>query len=455
MATELLLGLTFFLLLLLFPFAAPAREVPLSSCSAQIEAVSEKRNSSGLYLTLHHPRSPCSPAADLRNLPFSEVLHHESRRVASLSHRLQRGATAATATTAAVSVPLTQGTALGVGNYIARIGLGTPAKFASVIVDTGSSLSWVQCSPCKMSCHKQRDPIFNPAASSTYRPLPCSATECSELQSATLNPSACSRSATCIYEATYGDSSFSLGYLSKDKLSFSGSGALAGFTFGCGEDNEGLFGETAGIVGLAKNKLSLLSQIAPVYGNSFSYCLPTSSGVGFVSFGGYRSSEFSFTPMATSSLDKTLYFLKLTGITVARKSLAVSESVYAGTPTIIDSGTVITRLPEAAYAALSKAVVAAIGGKRPRAPPYSILDTCYRGIVAGLPVPEVELVFAGGATVRLSARNVMIDVKGGTTCLAFAAAGGVAIIGNRQQQTFKVVYDVGSQKIGFAANGCG
>lgn len=159
--------------------------------------------------------------------------------------------------------------------------------------------------------------------------------------------------------------------------------------------------------------------------------------------------------MVTSSLDKSLYFLKLTGITVQSRSLSVSASVYAGTPTIIDSGTVVTRLPDEIYTALSEAVVAAIGKKRQRAAAYSILDTCYVGSGEGMVAPDVQLVFAGGAVMRLSTKNVMLDVEKGRTCLGFAAAGRVAIIGNRQQEGFKVVYDVGKRRIGFAAGGCG
>lgn len=447
---ELLSRLCFFLL---FSVVALAREAPLPSCSAQFEGTLNLQNSSGIRLPLHHPRSPCvekliSSQAAQHDLPFSDILHHDTRRVNSLLHRLS-GSTP--------SVPLSPGSALGVGNYIVQISFGTPPKRYAVVIDTGSSLSWIQCLPCRISCHNQIGPIFNPAASSTYRSISCSAAACSALSAATLNPSSCSQSGTCIYQSTYGDSSFSLGYLSEDTLSLSNErgGNFPRFVFGCGEDNEGLFGKSAGIVGLSKDSLSLLSQLAPRYGNSFSYCLPSSSATGYLSFGGYISKNLVFTPMVSSSLDKSLYFLKLEGITVARRNLAISPEVYDRTPTIIDSGTVITRLPEEVYVALRGAVVAELSGKFKPAAAYSLLDTCYEGSSGAIPVPEVAFVFAGRTVVRLPARNVMIDVEKGTSCLAFAAERGVAIIGNRQQQTFNVVYDVGKGKIGFAAGGCG
>ncbi|KAI0511929.1 hypothetical protein KFK09_012563 [Dendrobium nobile] len=442
---ELLLSLCFFLL---FSSVAPTREVSFSSnCSAQFEAIRATLNSSGVHLPLHHRQSPCSPSASLHSdLPFSFLLHHDARRVSYLSHRLTAGRP--------VSLPLSQGSSLGVGNYVARILIGTPAKPFTVIVDTGSSLSWLQCLPCKVSCHAQVGPLFNPAASSTYAQVPCSASACSDLSSATLNPSSCTRSGYCVYAATYGDSSFSVGYLSQDTLALSPA-SIHGFVFGCGQDNEGLFGRSDGLIGLAKDRLSFLSQLSTIYGNSFSYCLPSSAGTGYLSFGSYTPANLAFTPMVSSSLDKSLYFLKLTGITVQSRSLSVSASVYTGTPTIIDSGTVITRLPDEIYAALSKAVVTAFGKKRRRAAAYSILDTCYVGSGVGMAVPDVQLVFAGGAVLKLPSRNVMVDVEKGRTCLAFAAAGGVAIIGNRQQEGFKVVYDVGKGRIGFSAGECG
>lgn len=50
-----------------------------------------------------------------------------------------------------------------------------------------------------------------------------------------------------------------------------------------------------------------------------------------------------------------------------------------------------------------------------------------------------------------------IDSKG-TFCLAFATAGApgnVSIVGNVQQQNFKVEYDLTNNKIGFAPTDCG
>ncbi|PWZ23361.1 Aspartyl protease family protein [Zea mays] len=454
---------------LLFAVATPVRDIADDACSSQVKGFQHLNNSSGLHLTLHHPQSPCSPAPLPADLPFSAVLAHDGARIASLAARLAKtpssrptlldesraGSSSSSPDdeSSLASVPLGPGTSVGVGNYVTRMGLGTPAKSYVMVVDTGSSLTWLQCSPCVVSCHRQSGPVFNPKASSSYASVSCSAQQCSDLTTATLNPASCSTSNVCIYQASYGDSSFSVGYLSKDTVSF-GSTSVPNFYYGCGQDNEGLFGQSAGLIGLARNKLSLLYQLAPSMGYSFSYCLPTSSSSsGYLSIGSYNPGQYSYTPMASSSLDDSLYFIKMTGIKVAGKPLSVSSSAYSSLPTIIDSGTVITRLPTGVYSALSKAVAGAMKGT-PRASAFSILDTCFQGQAARLRVPEVTMAFAGGAALKLAARNLLVDVDSATTCLAFAPARSAAIIGNTQQQTFSVVYDVKNSKIGFAAAGC-
>lgn len=417
--------------------------------------------SGSTILTLHHAHGPCSPL-DLPSSTITDLLRHDSHRVHLLNSRLFPNHTSnlhhfrLTDPLAAstVNIPLSPGISLGVGNYVTKIGLGTPAKDYFVVVDTGSSLSWLQCQPCTISCYSQVGPIFDPKASTSYFPVGCSSPECVGLQATTLNPSACSKAKVCIYQASYGDSSFSVGYLGRDALAFGKSKILSNFVYGCGQDNEGLFGKAAGLIGLAKDKLSLLGQLSATAGNSFSYCLPTTSSSGYLSFGPVSPAKYTYTPIVSSSLDKSLYFIKLTAITVGKKPIPVPASTYSSSPTIIDSGTVITRLPDSVYTALSDAVVKSLA-RYAKAPAYSILETCFKGTYKALPVPPVSLVFAGGAELALSAHNVFYDLtSNGITCLAFAKSSSVTIIGNRQQQTFSVAYDVGRSRIGFAAGGC-
>ena len=58
------------------------------------------------------------------------------------------------------------------GEYVMELSLGTPPQKFSTIVDTGSDLTWVQCSPCSV-CFEQPNPLFDPRASSTYSQTKC------------------------------------------------------------------------------------------------------------------------------------------------------------------------------------------------------------------------------------------------------------------------------------------
>ncbi|RWR95084.1 Peptidase A1 [Cinnamomum micranthum f. kanehirae] len=434
-----------------------------NSCTESFQEHWQQSNDSAIHLTIHHVHGPCSPLSS-SPLPASVILDRDQARVRVLNHRLINNQTTVSSKSTgklrakSVGIPLTPGTSVGVGNYVIKLGIGSPPKPYIMVFDTGSSFTWIQCEPCMVQCHPQVGALFNPKASVTYKTVSCDSLDCSSLQAATLNPSGCSRSNLCIYTASYGDGSFSLGYLSRDTLTVGSAQTLPGFLYGCGQDNEGLFGRAAGLVGLARNKFSLLAQLSSKYGYVFSYCLPTSTSTGMLSIGhtAYNPSLYTYTHMYTDSRDPALYFLRLASITVGGKALPVSTATYVRTPTIIDTGTVITRLPSAVYSALQTAFVRAMS-RHTRAPPYSILDTCFKGSAAGLSVPEVRMVFEGGSGLKLGARHLLYDVTNGVTCLAFAGysrGNGVAIIGNHQQLTFGVVYDVTNSRIGFAAGRC-
>ena len=97
----------------------------------------------------------------------------------------------------------------GNGEFIVPIELGTPPQKASIIIDTGSDLTWLQCQPCT-SCFAQTDPVFDPSKSSTYKRLSCSTARCRDLLGQT-----CS-SSTCSYGYAYGDGSMTQGYFSTE-----------------------------------------------------------------------------------------------------------------------------------------------------------------------------------------------------------------------------------------------
>ncbi|XP_059634498.1 aspartyl protease family protein At5g10770-like [Cornus florida] len=414
-------------------------------------------NHSALRFTLHHVHGHGSPLTSQSPLSFSDLLSRDQARVTHLNSRLTKNITSSVTENLfgsnLVTTPVNSDTSVGVGRYYIKVGLGTPPTYYPVIVDTGSYISWVQCKPCEVYCHPQVVPYFDPSASSTYKRLSCTTPECNSL-----NRRGCTSSDECLYEVIYEDKSYTVGYLSQDSLSLSPSETLPGFVFGCGQNNNGTFAGSGGLFGLGRNKLSMVSQLSTKYGNGFSYCLPTASGGsgGSLSIGrdSLTGPPYKFTPMLPIQQETGYYFLKLSAIVVAGRTLqGVSEADY-NIPTILDSGTTLTYLHPSVYAALRDEFKKILSTKHEALPSSSY--ACYKGSMKELStdVPEIRLVFEGEAELTLASQNILFDGRG-ITCLAFGTLDpNLAVVGYTQQQTYGVAYDVSNSRIGFAAGGC-
>ena len=128
----------------------------------------------------------------------------------------------------------------------------------------------------------------------------------------------------------------------------------------------------------------------------------------------------------------------------------------SGRGTIIDAGTMFTRLSAPVYAAVRDAFRRRV--RAPVAAPLGGFDTCYNVTVA---VPAVSFTFAGPVTVTLPEENVGIrSSSGGVACLAMAAgpADGVDaalnVVASMQQQNHRVLFDVANGRVGFSRELC-
>ncbi|KAH6783639.1 Eukaryotic aspartyl protease family protein [Perilla frutescens var. hirtella] len=429
---------------------------PASICAPSQDHI-KKRPST---LEVFHRHGPCSKLGTTTRPVLKDVLSQDQSRVDWIHGRLNpnRNPTTTKIKDTKANLPAKPGISLGSGNYIVSVSLGSPKKSLSLIFDTGSDLTWTQCQPCARSCYKQQDPIFDPSSSTSYTNITCTSPTCSQVSSATGNSPRCSGS-TCVYTIQYGDQSFSVGYLSKDTLTIT-SDVFTNFQFGCGQNNQGLFGKTAGLIGLGRDPLSIVSQTAAKYGKYFSYCLPSSSSsTGHLTLGRGGAAappNVKFTPFDASQ-GSAFYYITIVSISVGGSQLPIGQSVFQTAGTIIDSGTVITRLPPAAYGPLSAAFKQQMK-KYPAAPAYSLLDTCFDLTnYTSITIPTVAFGFGGGVKVDLSPSGILVAVSSTQACLAFAGnsdAGDVGIFGNTQQTTFEVVYDVAGGKLGFGVGGC-
>uniref|UniRef100_A0A0E0JL08 Peptidase A1 domain-containing protein n=1 Tax=Oryza punctata TaxID=4537 RepID=A0A0E0JL08_ORYPU len=435
---------------------------PKAVCS-ETNAISGGGGSGTTTVRLNHRYGPCSPVpSEKRPTSDEQLLRRDQLRDEYIQRKFSNNDVNGIAGESKVSVPTVLGSSLDTLEYVISVGLGSPAVTQRVIIDTGSDVSWVQCEPCPVPspCHAHTGALFDPAASSTYAAVSCSAAACTQLGDSG-EANGCGSMSQCQYIVKYGDGSNTTGTYSSDTLTLSGSGSddvIDNFQFGCSHAELG-FGKddkTDGLMGLGGGPQSLVSQMAAQYGSSFSYCLPpTSASSGFLTLGapptGGTSRFPTTTPMYRSKQVPTYYFALLEDIAVGGKKLGLSPSVFSA-GSLVDSGTVITRLPPAAYSALSSAFQDGMK-QYPKAQARGIFDTCFNFTGQDtIRIPSVALVFSGGAVVDLDENGIIFD-----SCLAFAPTRDektFGTIGNVQQRTFEVLYDVGGGVFGFRAGAC-
>jgi len=433
-----------------------------------------------------HQHGPCSPLADDKHgkkVPsHTEILVADQRRVEYIHRRvsettgrvrrqkhsapvveLRPGTPSSTRSSSSslsssatsTNLPAKSGLSLNTGNYVVPIRLGTPAARFTVVFDTGSDTTWVQCQPCVAYCYQQKEPLFTPTKSSTYANISCTSSYCSDLDT-----SGCS-GGHCLYAVQYGDGSYTVGFYAQDTLTL-GYDTVKDFRFGCGEKNRGLFGKAAGLMGLGRGKTSVPVQAYDKYSGVFAYCIPaTSSGTGFLDFGpgAPAAANARLTPMLVDN-GPTFYYVGMTGIKVGGHLLSIPATVFSDAGALVDSGTVITRLPPSAYEPLRSAFAKGMEGLGYKtAPAFSILDTCYdlTGYQGSIALPAVSLVFQGGACLDVDASGILYVADVSQACLAFAANDDdtdMTIVGNTQQKTYSVLYDLGKKVVGFAPGAC-
>lgn len=392
----------------------------------------------------------------------ANFINADNARVSSIHFRVKNSGRSTRMNPSEAQIPLTSGAKLQTLNYIVSIKLG--GNEVTVIADTGSDLTWVQCQPCS-SCYNQQDPIFNPSTSKSYQPILCNSPTCTSVQIDTGISSFCGNDqSNCNYSFSYGDGSYTSGVLGWEQIDLAGT-IIDGFVFGCGLSNHGLFGGASGLMGLGRTYLSLISQTMLQFGGVFSYCLPPTEydSSGSLILGGDPSifkntTPVSYTRMIMDPPESPFYFLNLTGISIGAVALDAPE--FYNSKVLIDSGTVITRLAPSMYKALRAEFLRQFSGY-PAAPGFSILDTCFN--LSGLrevSIPIMKFVFEGGVEVDVDINGVFYYVKedASQVCLALASLtyeNEVGIIGNYQQKNLRVVYDTLGSRMGFAEEPCG
>lgn len=350
----------------------------------------------------------------------------------------------------------------GGGEYLMQFAVGTPPQQFTAIVDTGSDLCWVQCSPCTR-CFQQPDALFDPTASSTYSQASCTDALCQVLGS----QSSCSRRSTCNYFYAYGDQSTTQGDLAFETVTLP-SASVPNIAIGCGRNNQGTFTLADGLVGLGQGPLSFPSQLSPSVAKIFSYCLvqqlTSNSGTSPITFGSSAANaNVKYTPLVSNPTNPTFWYVQVTGVSIGGRAVTIPSSVFrinsnGGGGVILDSGTTITSWDPAAFNPILAAFRRQITYPEVSARQYQ-LSLCYdvSGVAQdSLTFPNMVVGLANNVQFAIPAENlwVVANNAGTTICLAMGSSTGLTIIGNYQQQNVLIVYDGVNRRVGIQTTQC-
>ncbi|KAL6856221.1 hypothetical protein ACP4OV_019023 [Aristida adscensionis] len=345
------------------------------------------------------------------------------------------------------------------GYYTTRLYIGTPPQEFALIVDSGSTVTYVPCASCEQ-CGNHQDPRFQPDRSSTYSPVKCNV-DCT-----------CDNDKNqCTYERQYAEMSSSSGVLGEDLVSFGRESELKPqrAVFGCENSETGdLFSQHAdGIMGLGRGQLSIMDQLVEkgVISDSFSLCYGGMDiGGGTMVLGGMPAPPdmvFSHSDPVRSPY----YNIELKEIHVAGKALHLDPRIFNSKHgTVLDSGTTYAYLPEQAFVAFKDAVTSKVHSlKKIRGPDPNYKDICFAG--AGRNVsqlsdvfPNVDMVFLNGQKLSLSPENYLFrhSKVEGAYCLGVFQNGKdpTTLLGGIIVRNTLVTYDRHNEKIGFWKTNC-
>uniref|UniRef100_A0A7I4ELK1 Peptidase A1 domain-containing protein n=1 Tax=Physcomitrium patens TaxID=3218 RepID=A0A7I4ELK1_PHYPA len=213
--------------------------------------------------------------------------------------------------------------------YTATVPIGWPPQAFALIVDTGSTITYVPCSSCS-HCVSHQDPRFKPNQSSTYTAIHCDDLDC--------------EMGTCIYnnQCSYARHYVEQSYISGRDFVRLGVGSFAlsrSLIFGCETTESGnLYSQLAdGIMGLARGSFAILNAQGAI-ASAFSLC--------------YGGMDEEGGTVILGAILPSYGMIRIQG-----EPLPVKPSVFDGRDgTILDSGTMFAYLPEKTFNAFRDAV---------------------------------------------------------------------------------------------------
>lgn len=375
------------------------------------------------------------------------------------------------------------------GLYWTELGLGTPQRNFKLQIDTGSDVTWVDCTGPSgrcLSCPTSGVAApFSLSASSTSTAISCKSSECDSFQSADSSrrwqgcDQANSGDPSCYYELQYGDGSTSIGLFFQDRLHYSLLGGSQGsipLTLGCGFNQSGGLvssGELVdGILGLGMGALSLPTQLNELGAadDVLGHCLAgESGGGGTLIIGDIVTQGLVFTPLIAGG---SQYYATLQGISVSGTLVSGITADSFGSPglgggVIFDTGTTLALFPADVYSAWIGQVAPLVSGLQQLGNTQFSDQVCfdYSGRnTANLDqhFPRVVLHF-DGADMPLNASNYVniLSAPSGAkaACIEWQPVGSsgevvTTVLGDLILKDQLVVYDRPSSQIGWMPMNC-
>ncbi|KAF5725879.1 aspartic proteinase CDR1-like [Tripterygium wilfordii] len=356
-------------------------------------------------------------------------------------------------------------TAADRGLFYVEFSIGQPPFSQLAVMDTGSSLIWVNCLTCDLCSQEENHQIFDPSKSSTYTPMPCKPYHC---------PS-CSWENKCMFKIRYVRGIGLKGILSKEQLTCSTSDGdtniISNVTIGCAESNRlDIDQDNRGVFGLAMDETRWPTSLVTQMGSKFSYCIGNMNDPNYaynrLIIGDGAVMEGYSTPL---EVYKAHYYVKMVGISLGEKDLDINPNVFRKTPdedngVVIDSGSAYTWLAGKVYDELRFEVQSLLETQlqeyRYVARPWQL---CYIGSVsrdlAGFPV--VTFRFADGADLGLDVGSLFSQVSRDVFCMAVGPSyvngnsrQKLSVIGMMAQQQYNVGFDLNSKMLFFQRIEC-
>ena len=239
------------------------------------------------------------------------------------------------------------------GYYYANIALGDPSpRTFQVIVDTGSTLTYVPCATCAKCGTHTGGTRFDP----TGKWLTCQEKQC-RAGGPRCAPGRARRSQVHLLENVRGGQRRQGGDLVRDKMYFGGdiapsTNGTLDVVFGCTNTESGTIHdqEADGLIGLGNNQFaSIPNQLTDTHGlpRVFSLCFGSFEGGGALSFGRLPATphapQLVYTDMRVDDKHPAYYVVSTTAMKIGDVAVATRDDLAVGYGTVLDSGTTFVR----------------------------------------------------------------------------------------------------------------